>query len=682
MNGPPDENDTSAHWAEAYYQDQAQARKTQGWKSLCRPTAIAAYIAISGRVIAGPLAVILLFISTNYLSDATVFIKADQSIFAFTERDPSMAGGCTGCLGPCKIAMLKYKLIENVAITSAPPFFTFTAIPPTESLYDFSSLSTEVLAFSEALDKNGTLCQSSKNEWGTSPIVVTGTAQELLNIINVAKLNLSPQMMRELELAIEHGEDCVTGWTMMSVVRLFQYPTAPGSTDFGQVPAVDTHVFPDYTECRPVVEITDELVGSKLALDTNGRDLLEVVPDQLKLFPYSFTSSLPYVSRSAPADPSMTKNGATRVVQSYFRAYYGGCRVRAVNTTGVYIEDSTGDVCIHNYFNSLWEWEHYIDPTVDNRVGMNLNTFRSRYADRVSISILPGLVVTQLLAIGIVSLYQVMSHKQSVLLTEIWAYRCQNGVMQVLYLAQVTYHLVYNSDLYLLGLATGTLTTESIANLTCSFYAFSYSFINLVKARSGDQRLDRRFRLTWEAMQVAITLSVGLLLNSIQRTPIGSILSQNAEILRKTSARGAKYCGLNDACVLFTINMPTVKNGCACEAASLGIIPAVIVVIPPPVTASVAEAKYDERCSDRICQILTARQCHVVREELPRRAVQQALSRLRRYCVRRVQWQALYHSRSTAAHGISLLRRAHLPIIFRYAVANDPCDSEEDNTHL
>ncbi|EGZ10247.1 hypothetical protein PHYSODRAFT_318554 [Phytophthora sojae] len=536
MSGHTDEKGSSAHWAEAYYQDQ---RKTQGWSSLCRPAAVAAYIAIAGRVIAGPLALILLFTSTAYLSDGTVFINADQSIFAFTERDPSMAGGCTGCLGPCKIAMLKYKLIENMAITSAPPFFIFTSLPPTESLYDFSSLSDEAL----------TLCQSSKNEWGTSPIVVTGTAQELLNIITVAKLNLSPQMIRELELAIEHAEDCVTGWTMMSVVRLFQYPTEPDSTDFGQVPAVDTHVFPDYTECRPVVEITDELVGSKLAFDTDGRDLLAVVPDQLKLFPYSFTT--------------------TTVVQSYFRAYYGSCWVRAVNTTGVYIED-TCEVSKHwlSYGSMVHSpndiplcstgGEHYIDPNVGNRVGMKLNTFRSRYADRVSISVLSGLVVAQLLALGIVSLYQVMSHKRSILLTEIWAYRCQNGVMQVIYLAQVTYHLVYNSDLCLLGLATGTLTDESIANLTCSFFAFSYSFINLAKARSGDRQLDRRFRLTWKAMQVAITLCVGLLLKSIQRTAIGSILSQNAEILCKTSARGAKYCGLNDACVLFRINMPTV----------------------------------------------------------------------------------------------------------------------------
>ncbi|KAG3108990.1 hypothetical protein PI124_g11242 [Phytophthora idaei] len=119
----------------------AQDRKNRGCKSIIRPSAIAAYVAIAGRIIVWPLALLLLLLFTGYLSDA---IKADHSIFAFTERD----SGCTGCLGPCKIAMLKYKLLEGVAITSAPPFFTFTSLPPTESLYDFSSLSDEVLAVS------------------------------------------------------------------------------------------------------------------------------------------------------------------------------------------------------------------------------------------------------------------------------------------------------------------------------------------------------------------------------------------------------------------------------------------------------------------------------------------------------------------------------------------------------
>ncbi|KAG2527851.1 hypothetical protein JM16_002992 [Phytophthora kernoviae] len=216
---------------------------------------------------------------------------------------------------------------------------------------------------------------------------------------------------------------------------------------------------------------------------------------------------------------------------------------------------STGGVCIHNYYNSLWEWVNYIKADNPSRIGMNLNTFRSRYADTVAISVLPGIVVMQMLLMGMISLYQVMSHKRSVLLTQIWAYRCQNGRMQVVYLAQITYHIIYNSDLYLLGLGTGTLTKASIMNLTCCIFTFSYAFVNLAKARSGDQQLDRHFRLTWETMQIVITVTVASILIGVESTPLEFITAANGEILRKTSARGAKYCGLNDSCVVYKVNL-------------------------------------------------------------------------------------------------------------------------------
>ncbi|KAG6614668.1 putative transmembrane protein [Phytophthora cinnamomi] len=220
--------------------------------------------------------------------------------------------------------------------------------------------------------------------------------------------------------------------------------------------------------------------------------------------------------------------------------------------------ENTSDVCVHNYYNSQWEWISETSASKPNRVAMYMNTFRSRYADTVGINVLPGLVVMQIFVMGVVSLYEVMSHKRSVLLTQIWAYRCQNGTTQVMYLAQVAYHLIYNSELYLLGFSTGTLTTESLANLTCCFYAFSYSFINLAKSRSGDQQLDRHFRLTWEATQVVITACVVTALRVVQRNPIESIISTNAQILRKTSALGEEYCGLNDACIIFTVNTLTI----------------------------------------------------------------------------------------------------------------------------
>ncbi|RLN53250.1 hypothetical protein BBJ29_004448 [Phytophthora kernoviae] len=387
-------------------------------------------------------------------------------------------------------------------------------------------------------------------------------------------------MVRELELDVKRTDECITRWSMLGLNRLFLSLTIVNGTTFTTVSAVDLNIFPDYTECRPVVKVNDNIVGSKLALLTNGTDVLKVVPEILTLFPYSFSSSLPHVSREVPS--ANTKYEAKTVMQPLLRGYYGGCRLRAVNTTGIYIEStckvekhwkayglmihspdditlcSTGDVCVHNYLNSLWEWVNYIAPDRPDRNGMNVNTFRSRYADTVGISVLPGIVVWQILIMGLVSLCQVMSHERSVLLTQIWGYRCQNGRMQVVYLAQITYHLVYNSDLYMIGLATGTLTAESIANLTCCVFVFSYTFVNLVKARSGEQNLDRHFRLTWEAMQPAITACVGFTLRYLQQIPLEVILTKNAEVLRKNSSRGAKYCGLNDACVIFKINMLTI----------------------------------------------------------------------------------------------------------------------------
>ncbi|KAE8991476.1 hypothetical protein PR002_g20840 [Phytophthora rubi] len=536
------------NWAVEYYHQQELVRSTQGCRTLLKPSVLGACLAVAGRILIGPLALLLLFCGTEYLSGGTVLIKADNSFFAFTENDLSMAGGCTGCLGPCKIVLLKYSLFNGSAFVNSPDFKAFVGLGPTESLYDFSVLSDEALALAEALDASGAICQSGNNEWGSATNVVTGTAQEVMNVIKMLNLSVAPQMMRELELGIEQAEKCVTKWNMIGITRLFQYPTTAGDAKFAKIPAVDLNVFPDYTECRPVVANDDSLVGSKLALATNGVDLLSKVPEILTLFPYSFTSSLAPVSRVVSA--SNTNYGASTVLEPLLRAYYGACRVRAVNTTGVYIEDtceisnhweiyglmvhspddiplcSTSGVCIHNYYNSLWEWVNYMTADRPDRI--------------------------------VISLYQVMSHKRSVLLTQIWAYRCQNGRMQIVYLAQISYHLIYNSDLYMLGLATGTLTGESIANLMCCFFAFSYSFINLVKARSGDQNLDRHFRLVWETMQLVITISVGATLLSVQRTPIVSIFSKNAEVLRKTSSRGAKYCGLSDSCVLFTHNMPSV----------------------------------------------------------------------------------------------------------------------------
>ncbi|KAG7380448.1 hypothetical protein PHYPSEUDO_007222 [Phytophthora pseudosyringae] len=606
----------SGDWATEYYAEQRRQREQEKWTMVFKPSVFGAVLAVAGRIVVWPLALLIVFTSTGYLSNANVLKLVDESIYAFTEQDPVMAGGCTGCLGLNKVCLVKYNIFAQDAIIGATTFKSYAGRKPDLSLYDFSVLSPEALALGEKLDAKGVYCQSGVNEWGSMTAGIAGDAQDILDVVNTLSLNVAPQFRRELEIAVAGGAPCESGWNIYTITRLFLYPTVKGSANYASIPGIDFNVFPDYTECRPDVVVDDALVGSKLVLETNGEDPLATIPDILKLFPYNFESSIPSVPRSAAA--GTTKYAAETVLQPLFKGYYGGCRVRAVNTTGVYIEDtcevskrwssyglmihspddipmcSTGDVCIHNYYNSIWEWVNYINADNPTRIGMNLNTFRSRYADTVALSVLPGIVVMQMLLMGMISLYQVMSHKRSVLLTQIWAYRCQNGRMQVVYLAQITYHIIYNSDLYMLGLATGMLTIESVMNLTCCIFTFSYAFVNLAKARSGDQKLDRHFRLTWETMQIVITSVVAAVLLSVRQTPMGFINANNGEILRKTSARGAKYCGLNDSCVVYKTNLIVFIT---IFSVALGILAAVSSVIVKRLSPKVKSAVHSARMS-------------------------------------------------------------------------------------
>ncbi|GMF26810.1 unnamed protein product [Phytophthora lilii] len=530
---------------------------------------VLAVVAVVGRVVVAPLMLLMVFGLTKYITSGRMFIGSEDSYFAFSAEDAVMIGGCTGCQIGCRNAVLQMSFFGQEALMSKPLF---------ENLYtmdfsNYSQLSTDALDLADALENDGTVCMSGFDEWGSPITTFKGKPQMVLDVVETLKLSVIPQVLLEVEIAVKTVAQCTTDWVLEAHLRLFKFPTAKASLDFSAVSVADFTVFPEKTECRPNVSNSD-LVGSRLALATDGTDLLAVVPDFLRLFPYSFVSSLPQVSRTIA-----TSEDYGKVLQPLFHGYFGGCRVREVNTSGVYIENecsinqhwvnyglmlqapddlpvcSTGDVCVHNYYNSLWEFVAEVDPSVEDRLTMAINVFRSRFADRVKLSMLPGLVVAQMLVMGVISLYQVMSHKRSVLLTQIWAYRCQNGRMQVLYLAQIMYHLIMNSDLYYLGLATGTLTTEALTNLAFSFFAFSYSFVNLLKARSGEQQLDRHFRLTWETMQVIVTFFTTFALYSVRQTSLVFILNQNGELLQKTTARGAAMCNLSDSCIVFKHNL-------------------------------------------------------------------------------------------------------------------------------
>ncbi|KAK1943822.1 hypothetical protein P3T76_005218 [Phytophthora citrophthora] len=329
---------SSRHWATEYSIQQKVTKQDCDWRRITYPSVLMTGLAIAGRIVVGPNALFLLFTTTNYFSGGSVLIQAQDSFFAFTENDVTMAGGCSGCIAPCKIALLKYSMFKGDAFVSSPVFNAFAAIGPKVELYNFSSLSSKALALGESLDANGAVCETGTNDWAATHSVVTGPAQQLLDIISVLGLSVAPQMIRELEPAANRMDGCATRWTLLALSRLFQFLTSLGDANFGKLSAVDLSVFPDYSECRPIVPMDDSLVGSKLTLATKGKDYLSAVPDSLTVFPYSFKSSLPPVSREVPA--GTTKYPATTVVQPLLRAYYGGCRVREVNTTGIFIEDT------------------------------------------------------------------------------------------------------------------------------------------------------------------------------------------------------------------------------------------------------------------------------------------------------------------------------------------------------
>ncbi|KAG6972366.1 hypothetical protein JG688_00004031 [Phytophthora aleatoria] len=472
-----------------------------------------------------------------------------------------MRGGCHDCLSSCRKVFIQLGAFGNDAIISMPAYENSQVVANADAAAgDYSKLTLEEIALADKLDTDGAVCSvaiGAVNDWGTPNVAIGSTAEGILSVVNTLGLALAPQMKRELEAAVEQKDKCESRWNLGVVLRLHKFQTVKNSADYSSISVADFNTYPDYADCRPDIP-NEGIVGMTLAYPTNGEDLLSVVPDKLKQFPYEFeSSSLPTVSRYIKTVPTI--HGFTTVTQPLMRSYFAGCRVRVVNTTGVYVEDgctlidhwrsygltlqspddlpvcSTGDVCVHNMYNTVWEYTN------------SLNS--------VALSMLPGAIVAQILSMGIVSLYQVMSSKRSVLLTQIWAYQCQNGRMQAAYLAQVMYHFAFNSDMYYLGLSTGTLSSASIMNLALSFFAFSYSFINVIKARSGEQALDRDFRLLWETVILVATGWVAGVLLTLRYTSLSFIGDLNGELLRRTSALGAKYCGLKDSCYVFIVNL-------------------------------------------------------------------------------------------------------------------------------
>ncbi|KAH7459567.1 uncharacterized protein KRP23_15127 [Phytophthora ramorum] len=316
-----------------------------------------------------------------------------------------MAAGCSGCLGPVKICMVKYEMLGHDAIMSATTFKDFAERKADESLYDFSVLTPDNLAVGAQLDANGATCQSGVNEFGAMTIAVASSAADILALVKSMDLSIAPQMIREIEIAVEGNAPCESGWNIHGVSRLYMYPTVKGSANFARIPAMYVNLWPDYTECRPDVPMSDSLVGAKLALATDNEDLLSYPTSSscsrttsIVVYLLSFGGCLPDQRNTDSPPCCRVSCGRTTAAAASERSTR---RVSTLRTWGV---------CIRNYYTSLWEWRPYVAPENPTRLAMFLNTFRSRYADKVALSVLQGVVVMQMLFMGMISLYQVMSH--------------------------------------------------------------------------------------------------------------------------------------------------------------------------------------------------------------------------------------------------------------------------------
>lgn len=311
--------------------------------SKLRPAALAAYIAVAGRIVIMPLLLVVFASTTKYLKHGSMFIEAQDSYFAYSQQDPVMVGGCVNCNIGCRKGFMQILDFGNSAIISKQ---TWNNLFAPDRVWDESFLTDEMLKLADSIDADPVaVCMSGPNEWGSHTSGVIGHPQLIVDVIRILGLSVPLEQLQEVKNAIDTVESCPTKWMLHYIVRLFKFQAVANSADYSSLPITDFNIFPEYTDCRGYVDPSG-LIGSKLALDTKGVDLLAVVPDDLTLFPYNFKTSLREVSHVVAA--SNTIYDVPSVTQPYFRGYYGGCRVREVNTSGVFIEET----CT---VNSQWE---------------------------------------------------------------------------------------------------------------------------------------------------------------------------------------------------------------------------------------------------------------------------------------------------------------------------------------
>jgi hypothetical protein len=532
--------------------------------------AFAVLVVMSFKVIVAPIILIVICVNTQYIKAPYMFRAASESYLGYSIEDSELTYSCPECAIGCEQTVLLLSHFGSDALMGKPAFSTLL----TSELAN-TTLSASEESLAKALDGKSAICAAGSTDRDELVLFIAALPPLIVDTIDTLGLSISEDMMAEItDSSTQNSTD---RWVIEARLKSFWFQPIPHINEYSSILAADLTLFPEKTKTRSVVWY-DQTVNLTRSFALEGTDSTSNAPTTLRLFPYNFNCTINIISRNVvPVGEKSTSTDT--IVQPQLRAYYGGCPVRLVNTTGIFTDlnceissnwidyglmlqgpnniplCSTDGTCVHNYYNSQWEW---VSTTESTNVQMAYNSIRSRYADKVEMSVLPGLVVMQILVMSMLSMYQVMGQKQSVILSQIWAYRCQNGRMQAVYLLQIAYHLYQSSDIYYLALGTGTMSIEAAWNLTFCVLAFSYSFVNILKSRTGEQQLDRYFRLSWELVLLIVTAIVVNALLQARYTSLKYILDSNSQTLYKTSTEGAKRCKLTDSCIVFKINIAVV----------------------------------------------------------------------------------------------------------------------------
>ncbi|GMF34681.1 unnamed protein product [Phytophthora fragariaefolia] len=543
----------------------------QNTKTGPRYDAIAVLVVMSLKVLVAPIILIAICVNSPYLQSPYVFRAASESYLGYEKLNSDVTYDCPTCGVTCKRSVLQLAQFKQDPMMGKPAFGTLR----TDTFDGYNdTLSASAEALIEELDSSNAVCGDGYTDWKDSLIFISASPNLIVKAVQVLGLPVSNDMVAEVTAAV--AGTCTSRWTIEARLKTFMFQPIPHINEFSSILAADLTIFPESLDCRQKIANYDSSTILTRAFVSEGLDQTRNAPTTLRLFPYNFPCVINKDQRAVA--PVSDAQSTDVVIQPMLRGYYGGCFVHLVNTSGIYIDEnceistlwidyglmlqapddiplcSTEGICVHNYYNSQWEW---VSTENGANIKMSYNTIRSRYADKVEMSVLPGIVVMQILLMSMLSMYQVMGQKQAVLLSQIWAYRCQNGRMQAMYLLQIAYHLYRESDTYYLALGTGTMSVECVWNLTFCVMAFAYSFVNIVKSRTGEQQLDRHFRLSWEMVLLVVTAIVANILISIRYTSLSYIFDINSKTLLRSST-GAGICKLTDSCIVFNVNIAIV----------------------------------------------------------------------------------------------------------------------------